>query len=97
MGIGNRYRAALFYLFFENGYDTSVTSKDITKTHRRKFRRAFLRQGLHINLRNPFTGPHDIRGIDRFVGGNHNEILDAESVRRISKYPGPANIVGDRL
>ena len=81
--MGDGQRSARSYLLAEIGDDRTVTAEHIAETGGdelraiRILRAQFLKEGLHINLRDTLAGTHDIGRVDGLVGGDHYEAFDA--------------------
>ena len=85
--MGDRQRSALLYLLAEDRDNAAVAAQHVAKTDGHEMGLAHPGQVLHIELRGPFRGAHHVGGIDRLVGGDHDEMLDAELVGGIGNDP----------
>ena len=88
-----RHRTARRYLLAKKRNHAAVTAKHITKTHRHKLRLVMLVKGLDNHFADPLTGSHNIRGVHRFVGGDHDKTLYAAHGRRLGRLKGAEYII----
>ena len=93
----DRYRSALFYLFFEKRDYAAVASKYIAEPHSHKIRGRMLVHHLDNHLADTLGSSHDVRGIDRLICGNQYETLCAVLVRSHGCLISSEHVVFDRL
>ncbi len=91
------HRPALLDLFLEQRHHAAVRIQHIAEPHRDEAR---VRPRIHvlaIHFGDPLGGAHDVRGIDRLVGGNQHEGPDTVPLGRFGQPHGAQHVVANRL
>ena len=91
MGYG--HRAAGCDLLFEQRNHAAVGTQYVTETHRHEFCLIMSVESLHDHLTDTLAGAHDIGGIYRLVGGDHDKFFCTVLGSRHGGLPGAEHIV----
>lgn len=78
--VGDSDRAACCDLFFEQRNDRASGTEHVAEPDGGELRFACLRKVLNDHFSKALRGAHDIRRVDGFVGGDKDEMADAECV-----------------
>ena len=96
-GIGDGDRPAAANLLLEDGHHGAFRSEDVAEADGSESRRGDLGEGVDVSLGQVLGGAHDARGVDRLVGGDEDEIADAEFRGQVGQALRAADVVLDRL
>ena len=95
--MGDGDRAAATDLLLERGHNAAVACQHVPEAHDHELRRRLVRHGLHEPFCEQLGAPHDAGRVDRLVGRNRDELLDAESIGQHRHLPRAEDVVFDRL
>ena len=101
--MGDGQRSPRGNLLAEIGDDRAVAAQDIPETGgdelgaRRIAGAQLPKERLDVDLRDTLAGSHNIGGVDRLVGGDHDEALHIVFDRRIRHILGAQDIGLDGL
>ena len=95
--MGHGDRASGLDLLLEQRDHRAVAAQYVAKPHRHKAGLALLVHGLDDELTQPLGGPHDIGGVPRFVGADHDELPAAVTAGGQGGLVGAEDVVLDGL
>src|SRR5579883_239880 len=98
VGVGNGDWPAGRNLLLKERNNASVAAQNIPKADRNELGSALAgRHGRDDQLRNTFRNAHDARGIDGFIGGDHQEVGYLVAVGGLHDVPRPNYVIGSGL
>ena len=96
--VRDRHRAAAADLLLEQRHHRAGRGEHVAEAHHAEARvRGALLQGLQHQLGQALGGAHDVGGIDRLVGRDQHEGLDAGLEGRLGRVPRADDVVVDAL